>query len=540
MPLKRKSSKRQHQLPETPASVSTKRPIAEILNELNGLGLKDKDLSSIDEEKILELRKELNPYGRTIAGSDQWLSFSLTQIHHEYWKKFLMTSLVGFLHRMVDEWHVPPGVPIVPVYDFLEDPKKADPPQVAVQKRDASVVYDYEYNKQFMEKRLVVKAFLEEMFQFNPDEHVKSAYKPNYHDPNRSIIGTMAGKIAVDWLAKMDPEFRKEKINYEQSIGMTPPMIKVKKQRKVKQTIIGRDGQKKELIKTVEVEEEVPDPAFVYTDQVVPTITPAKPTEEQVSQPISGKDPTVKHTVLNNIPPADVYAHFKRYYTENYEELRDAVKHLYCERPELELAINPYAVHDTKEEADAFRKQHANEVIAEVFTVQTGKWNFFDSFKQQRESVEFYNKNTAVLEEMMKQIKRDEELGQKLMEKRVQKEKKKNVIEAGKDAPNLKTWQELNPTLQQLGAKRLGGQVSEDTPEEALEVPIWRVAKGGTELVRDKMYTLGEAPTFMRDAQEVITAANTGSSADILAGKMPVEAKPAEKPPAAESRPDNL
>lgn len=77
MPLKRKSTKKQTAV-EPQTSVSTKRPISEILKDLNDLGLKDKDLTTADEEKILELRKELNPYGRTIAGSDQWLTFSLT------------------------------------------------------------------------------------------------------------------------------------------------------------------------------------------------------------------------------------------------------------------------------------------------------------------------------------------------------------------------------------------------------------------------------------------------------------------------------
>jgi hypothetical protein len=455
--------------------LSTAEQLELYLNALN-----DKDLSKLDKEKILKMRKEINPYGRTIAGSDKWLNFSITQLSHEYWKKFLITSTVGFLHRMCDEWKVPNGIPVVGVYEYLDDKSKLDTPEAVIKKDNKSMLYDYEFNRKWMEKRIIVKEFLEEMFQFNPDEHVRSAYRPNYKDSIRTPLDTMAARIAVKHLENKDKEFRESKSVHDAVQGI--------KKKKVKKTVIGKDGKKKVIIKEVEVEEK--------------PLPPQAPVNRNKLGEEKPKDPNVKDTVTNFIPPEDIFHRFKMYYTENYEELRDAVLQLYCLKPDLELAINPYSWHDTKEEAEQFKKQHADEVITEVFTVQSGKWNFFDSFKEQRESVNFYNKNTIILEEIAKQIERDERLGQDLMNKRVEKEKKKNIIEAGPDAENFKKWREENSELKKMGAKHIGDTVDDDCPDDAVQVDVWRLAKGGTEVIKDKFFSQAEAPTFVKEAQD--------------------------------------
>lgn len=457
---------------------SNKKSLAEEVDLF--LSLKDEDLAGVSEDKVLEIRQNLNPYGRTIQGSDKFLNFSITQISHEYWKKFITTAMIGFLNRMVDEWKVPNGVPVVNVYDYLDNPKLLDTPQGILDKGNKSVLYDHEFNREWMKKRIIVKEFLEEMFQFNPDEHVRSAYKPNYGDTGRTPLQTMAARLAVSHLAKTDPKFRAETELNNDIAGIT-------KKKKVKRIIKSKDGTVREIIKEVDV--------IVPADKPTPT----NPNKLDADHPV---DENVKSTVTNMIPPHDMFGRFKMYHTENYEQLRDAVNELYCEKPDLELAINPYAVHDDKEAAEAFKKQHSNEVIAEIFTAHTGKWNFFDSFKEQRESVNFYNKNTAVLEEMVKQIEKDERLGKDLMEKRVQKEKRKNVIESGPDAENFRKWREENSDIQKLGAKHIGGMADEDAPDDSVQVDVWRVAKGGLEITKDKFFSQAEAPTFVKEAQD--------------------------------------
>ena len=177
--------------------------------------LADEDYSKFPAEEILELRKKTNPYGRTIEGSDRYLNFSITQIHHEYWKKLIITAFVGFLNRMNDEWKVPDGVPVVPVYEYLEDKSKLDTPAMVLNKGDKSAIYDYEFNRKWMEKRVVVKEFLEEFLQFNPDEHVRSGYRPNRGDNTRKPVDTEAGQLAVEHLKSTDKDFRGKEQLYE-------------------------------------------------------------------------------------------------------------------------------------------------------------------------------------------------------------------------------------------------------------------------------------------------------------------------------------
>lgn len=442
--------------------------------------LRDEDLAKLPTDKIVEMRKRLNPYGRTIAGSDNFLNFSITQIHHEYWKKLITTSMIGFLNRMCDEWKVPTGVPVVSVYDYLEDPSKLDTPEIVIKKNNKSVMYDYEFNREWMKKRLIVKEFLEEMFQFNPDEHVRSAYRPNYKDTTRPVLDTMAARIAIKHATAKDKDLANDALRHADLTG--------KKTVKVIKTVRGKDGSIKKITKEVPVEDSQP--------------VPPAPTNPEPLDPSKPVDPNLMSAVTNMIPPHDMFGRFKMYLNENFETLREAVLALYCEKPELELAINPYSWHSKREDAEAFKKQHADEVIAEVFTAESGKWNFFDSFKQQRESVNFYNKNTIVLEEMVKQIERDEKLGRDLMEKRVEKEKKKNIIEAGPDAENFKKWREENNELKKLGAEYVGDMADEDMPEDSVQVDVWKLAKGGLELTKDKFYSAAEAPTFVKDAQD--------------------------------------
>jgi len=479
--------------------------------ELYLKALGDKDLSDISQERVLEMRKRLNPYGRTIAGSNKFLNFSITQITHEYWKKFITTAMIAYLNRMCDEWKVPNNVPVISVYDYLEKPELLNTPELLVKKGDKSALYDYEFNRQWMAKRMIVKEFLEEMFQFNPDEHVRSAYRPNYKDQSRKPLDTMAARIAVKHATRKDANLRADKALAESVSGV--------KTRRVKRIIKGRDGTTREVFRDVPV--------------APPPCTPPAPTNPEHLDPEHPADNAFS-TATNFIPPHDMFGRFKIYYQENYEQLREAVLALYCEKPEFELAINPLAWHNTREEAEAFKKQHADEVITEVFTVESGKWNFFDSFKKQRESVNFYNKDTIILEEMAKQIERDERLGEDLMTKRVEKEKAKNIVEAGPDDANFKKWMQENSELSKMGAKYIGDMADEDMPEDAIQVDVWKVARGGLELTKEKFYSQAEAPTFVKEAQDRVKAN--------LGGMTPGEMPPIPPAPASSTtvRGDNV
>lgn len=452
--------------------MASQKSIEQEINELLS-GLSEKEINELSEEKVMELRKKLNPYGQVIKGDKKFINVSVTQIEHDYWKKLIISAFVGFLNRMNDEWNVPSGVPVTPVYEYLEDPSKVDTPQNILDGNCQRTIDDYEYNKEMMKERVVVKKFIETLFKFNPEEHVRSSYRPHRADSTRNPIETEQGKLAVDHLKRTDPEFAADEELYGNTNDFTV--------KKVTKTIKGKNGMPDKVIeKNVKVYNNVVD----YGDSSSKSVATG-----------SGKDPQIRQAVREFLPPHDMFGRFNMYLENNYEELRDFVKDAYCEKPDYELAINVHSTHDTEDEATKFIKKHRDEILTSLYTVQSGKWCFIDSFQAQRENVSFYNKNTHILEEMHKQRVKDQELGRDLMTKRVEKEKKKNNILDGKDADTFKKFISQNKTLSKMGAEYIGDKADDDIPEDAVQVDVWKIAKGGIEITKDKFYSSADAST---------------------------------------------
>lgn len=418
-------------------SKSTVNELSKLLDELD-----EETLDKMDDAEILELRKKLNPYGRTIEGSNKVLTFSYTDLQGQYQKKILTTAMIGYLNRMCDEWEVPAGVPVIHVYDYCKNPDLINEFEKGLNKPTDQLLNDIEKNKKMMEKRVIVKEFLEFMFQYNPDTHVRSAYKPNPKDTDRNILDSPAAQLAIYELKQKDSKFKEDMHQYEID-------LLVRKQTE-------ENGEKFE--------------------------NSVKPSEKVLTD--------VTKYVTEMIPPQDIYHRFNHYYETNYEELQNIVTDLYCEKPCFETAVNPYCVHDNEEDADKFINKHRDEVISTIYKAHTGKWNIISPFKKVRESMKFFNKNTEVLEQIADQIEKDAKIGAELMKKRIKVEKKKNIKIEGADDPEFLKWKATNSTLKDMGADTLNEKDLEDEcPSDALEVPVFRIGKGGTEMKISKFYT---------------------------------------------------
>jgi len=404
--------------------------LSKLLDELD-----DESLSKMSETEILELRKQLNPYGRTIEGSDKILTYSYTDLRHEYLKKLITTSMIGYLNRMCDEWKVPDGIPVVPVYEYIQNPEKLDAFEKTLNNPEV-MRKDLELNKKYMAKRVIIKEFLEDMFQYNPDFHVRSAYRPNVNDPERSLINTPAGHLAIYQLKKTDPDFAERWLLHER------------------------------------------EHKNVASDEIVSS---------------------VRKYCTEMIPPADVFHRLQYYYDSNYEELKEIVNDLYCDKPDLETALNPYSWHDNDDEADEFINKHKDEVISTIYKAHSGKWNVFAPYKKIRESMRFFNKKTVVLEEIAKQIERDSKLGADLMKKRIKVKKQKNIKEEGPDDPAFLKWRESNDTLRDMGGESMnaGDYANSECPDNAIQVPVFRIGGGGTTFEKSCFYSEAAAPTVV-------------------------------------------
>lgn len=224
--------------------------------------------------------------------------------------------------------------------------------------------------------------------------------------------------------------------------------------------------------------------------------------------------PDVDPVLLGDVP-AETYNRFQLYYDVNYEELRKAVQYMYCEKPDIEVAVNVYGTFDSLDEANKFVDQNKDKVITNVLTVTNNKWNLIGSFKENRERVSFYNKNTVILENIIKQRESDAKIGKELLSKRVRKMKAKNIKRYGKDHPNFTKYKKQNldgiydTTITKITGDddevvvefeteiaETGASIDEDgVPEDSLEIKVTKVNAGSNEVTQQTIYTKAQPPT---------------------------------------------
>ncbi len=427
----------------------------------------EENLANLDYEELMELRKKLNPYGRTIEGSDSYLTFSFTNLKEKYMEKLITTTMIGFLNRACDEYLVPDGFPIIPVEDYLKD-KNALHNFHKDWKLTPKLEKEIAENNASMEKRVIIKEFINYLFQFNPDNHVRGVYKPNPRDLDRSIISTPAANLSIDYLKLKDPKFRETMLEYD----------RVQHLRAMKTS----DGKGLDL----SIDE-------LYTKNI---LVPTAHYSQMDFEKWTPEDRNLLHRVCNTIPPADIFGTYRNYLESNYDKLREAVLHLYCDKAEFDIAINPYQWHEDEQSAIDFQKKHRDEVIADIIKAASGKWNFFAPFEKVQSTVKFFNKNTSILEDMTQQIEMDHKIGADLMRKRMSKKKAKNIVEEGPNEPAFDKWMASNPNLSALGAENpnLSSYASRECPDNAVQVDVFSTKDG--KLVKDKFFTKAETPTI--------------------------------------------
>jgi hypothetical protein len=223
----------------------------------------------------------------------------------------------------------------------------------------------------------------------------------------------------------------------------------------------------------------------------------------------NAKDESLKTNV-----PAETFHRFQTYYDVNYEQLRAATCYLYSEKPDIEVAVNVYDSFDTLKECNEYVEKNKDKVITSVLTVTNNKWNLIGSFKENRDRVNFYNKNTVILENIIKQREEDAKLGKELLSKRVRKVKAKNVKRYGKDHPNFVKYKKNNldgiydTTITKITEEddeivvehevevaTTGAAIDEDgVPEDSLEIGVTTINAKTNETKKSVVYTKAEAP----------------------------------------------
>ena len=432
-------------------------------------------INTMTNEQIIEVEKYLNPYGATIYGPEKYTCVSFTNLKEKYMQKLLTTALIGFTYQMSKE-HV------VEEDDLVEQPNKDDFIEMKENpdkhnKQHVKNLYEQTYNK--------LKSELLEKKENNQSQKDDSVIETGLTEDEEIEIGVLANKEVED-VIKDTEVFNNEKFLQK----------------------------KEELIQEQSAEEQrvinkFLDKLFKYN--------PNTHSKSIFNSENASLDPERKESVDNEftkvIPPNDTFGRFNYYYDVNYEQLRKAVLYLYNDKPDTEVAINIFDSFDSIKDCNDYIEKNQDNVITNLLNLTNYKWNLLGSFKKNRERISFYNENTVVLENILKQQEEDAKMGKILLDARVKKKKVQNIQQYGKEHPNFTKYRKHNPNDISLNSKQVkytddmvtiteevevsesGSKLDEDgTPSDCLEIGVTSINLKTNAVNTGKIFTKAKAP----------------------------------------------
>ncbi|SIP85911.1 Putative MCP chaperone [Pacmanvirus A23] len=467
------------------------------------------EVYELDPEKVIELRKYLNPLGNVITSKKSYANLSLINWHEKYLRRFHMTGLVGYLYRTVEEYEPE---------DELQR-EKARFETCLKNVTDAAEIKRLTEEHNSRNKLIkstvqsMIKKYLNRNFDYNPDNHLRGSHSENKADPERKP----RDEAIRDACMIAEKSARSESVlrtKQEQTYTYLREQLLT-----TYQTAVDTSATLKKIISVIiDPEVDLADKQsilFKKYKQLNDTVVDMR----KFVEPIATADTLSAWTVD---PPVDVFHQFDRYLTNHYEQLRDVVQALYNEKPDFEYAVIYYDSFKTPESAREYRIQHENEFRTEVITVENSAVTLLGPFKENRQRVDFYNKNTEVMKRMMEQLESDHKLGKDLMEKQVKAKKKKNIEEAGPDDPALNAYAKTMNVVRELGAKKVltredtdalakaqaeAASIKQDyeVPEDSIQVDMFfpeQSEDGSTKLKKTKFFTQAEAPLHMQEGSQ--------------------------------------
>lgn len=415
-----------------------------------------------DAGKITKILKAINPYLRSVPGTKGVpFTFSITNMTEEYTKKLVTTGLIGFVYRLMDEYKVSEDIEVIPEHEITPE----------IMKEYEFIPWEWHDKKTFEET--MIKPLKEAVYE--PEE------------------GATEEEIAKG----------QSKFNHEMATN-TINLVK-ERQRKLfmhKHCII-----KKFL-----------DSAFRYNPDRHARTAYAEPSYmvEQDELIGSGLRPSLKKKLnkyrnqlmeggnkfTERIPPRDIFLRFHRYLESNYEKIQDAVHMLYHERPEIDLVLNVHEIHKDMDDAKAYRDKYRDQLITDIYTSETGQYCMLAPYKENRSKLEFFNKDTRHLEEIIRQKEADLRLSREMLKKRVQKKKAKNVKEHGADSAMLKNYQGGMGTMvgddskstftaddpNNFDPNKTTHDVDPDLPDDAIQINTYSFEDAGKTLKQDSVF----------------------------------------------------
>jgi len=455
-------------------------------------------INELSPEELANLRKYVDPIGNIVKSEESFINISILNLKEDYIKKLTLTAMIGYLYRVLDEYEPDDEVDfITKKWDKMMNGKSAAERDEMKQLRNDEI----KLAKSIIQAN--VRKFLNRHLKFNPDKHLRAAHTANSADPERkeksALLDDYNAAIGAIRTNNSDtatnPPFQQFKsaimTNYQDTLVVNETL--------------------KSIYKTL-ANGELP-----AADKAGIVMKRQQDIETRLASMKSYVDPISAAETINAVkiePPIDVFFHITRYITNHYEQLRQVVKTVYNEKPDIELAVIYYDHFPSLAKARDHQIMHADDFRAEVLTISNTGITLIGPFKENRERVDFYNKHTDVMKEMMKQMESDHKLGKDIMSKEQKAKKIRNIKEVGPDAPGLAEYTKSVSTVQDLGAKSIltreeqeklnEAQKLKDLVEgvdDAIEVGMFYPTQEGGDRVLKKtaFYSQSEAPLHLQD-----------------------------------------
>ncbi len=416
-------------------------------------------VDELTEEELASVEKKINPYGCLVDADERYSVISFTNYREKFMERLMMTSMVSFMRQLVNEWEVD--------VDDLDAPLNKE-----------------EYTRT----------------ERNPDKDNKTLMD--------NLFEQAVNSIKMEMLEASEAEELTEDEEIEVHRKATDRVNELTKDRVVFDTNAFVSAQELLIAEQSSREKKIIQRWMNHFFKFDPLnhVRSAFDKEKAKDDPERGTPPAYPFDLEM---PGDVFSQFSSFYEVNYDDLRKATQYFFCEKPDLEVAINVYDSFDTIEECNDFILKNKSKVITDIHTVTNNKWTLVGPFSQNRKRMDFYNKNTKLLENMMQQREDDAKLGRELLSKRITKKKVKNVKQYGKDHPNFLKYKKQNldgvydtditkidveddkvTVERELEITSTGSKVDADgVPEDAIEIGVTAIDLKTNKVSRSKIYT---------------------------------------------------
>jgi len=357
-------------------------------------------IDSLTDEDLLGIKDSHDPYNLPEVSDKRFVNLSITNFKDKYLRQFLTTALIGYMYRLCSEYE--------PIMDETT-PEES---------RKKTAIRD----------RAIIEEFLNRNFNFNVDRHVRSSKKETLTNGELKNLAVEVVKQANE-KEELLPE-KSKIINDCKTVYTTAENLLVAA-KKASSLMIEASKQLSEFGVDCTA---LDDASSIMLKKAVEMQT----IRDQYAKNISSD--TAKHIqwAFRRVPPADVYYHFNRYIDNHYDEYRKCVSELYSETPDIELAVVYYSPeHKTAAEAEEMRRKYQNDFKMEVYTIENRGVTLLGPFKENKEKIDYYNKNTEILRQMMNKNESDMKIGTDIMEKKVKIKKQENINRYGPDAKGL-------------------------------------------------------------------------------------------------------